>query len=158
MNPHSAPLADAVRAGSQANADELDALADQLAERLAPRLVATFERMMAGPDASASALVDAETVAAALGVSRAYVYEHADELGAERLGDGPRARLRFDLERARAATARSERRRSEGSESQTESGSAQRGKVRKRPRLPNGLPEPGSVLRPRAVDSDRSAA
>ena len=43
-------------------------------------------------------LVDARTVADYLGVSVAYVYEHADELGARRLGDGPKARLRFSLE------------------------------------------------------------
>ena len=33
-----------------------------------------------------------------LGVERSYVYGHADELGALRLGSGPRARLRFDVE------------------------------------------------------------
>lgn len=43
------------------------------------------------------ALVDAAAVAAYLGVSIGYVYEHADELGARRLGTGPRARLRFSL-------------------------------------------------------------
>jgi hypothetical protein len=42
-------------------------------------------------------LVDASVVAAHLGVARSYVYEHAVELGARRLGDGPRARLRFSL-------------------------------------------------------------
>lgn len=46
-------------------------------------------------------LVDASTVAARLGVARSYVYEHADELGAIRLGSGPRARLRFDLDDVR---------------------------------------------------------
>jgi hypothetical protein len=44
-----------------------------------------------------TALVDAARVAEHLGVSRDYVYEHAAELGALRLGSGPRARLRFDL-------------------------------------------------------------
>jgi hypothetical protein len=47
--------------------------------------------------------VDAATLARALSVERAWVYVHARELGALRLGDGPKARLRFDLERARAA-------------------------------------------------------
>ena len=47
-------------------------------------------------------LVDAATLAGMLGVSRAYVYEHSGDLGALRLGDGPRARLRFDPDRARA--------------------------------------------------------
>jgi hypothetical protein len=36
-----------------------------------------------------------------LNVERSYVYEHAEELGALRLGDGPRARLRFDLDEVR---------------------------------------------------------
>lgn len=48
-------------------------------------------------------LVDARTVVAALGVSRDCVYSHADELGGERIGSGPRGRLRFDLDRALAA-------------------------------------------------------
>ena len=41
-------------------------------------------------------LVDAATVARLLGVSRATVYAKADELGAIRVGNGKRARLRFD--------------------------------------------------------------
>lgn len=41
-------------------------------------------------------LVDATEIARRFGLSRDYLYEHADELGAVRLGDGPRARLRFD--------------------------------------------------------------
>ena len=40
--------------------------------------------------------VDAAVVAARLGVDRDWVYAHADELGAVRLG-GSRGRLRFDL-------------------------------------------------------------
>jgi hypothetical protein len=48
-------------------------------------------------------LVDAATLAAALGVSRDFVYAHASELGGERIGSGPRGRLRFDLDRALAA-------------------------------------------------------
>jgi hypothetical protein len=42
------------------------------------------------------ALVDAATIAEQLGVDRTYVYEHATELGAKRLGRGPKAPLRFD--------------------------------------------------------------
>lgn len=41
-------------------------------------------------------LTTAAELATRLGVSRAYVYEHAERLGAIRLGCGPRARLRFD--------------------------------------------------------------
>jgi hypothetical protein len=47
-------------------------------------------------------LADAATVAARLGVDRSWVYAHARELGAVRLGSG-RGRLRFDLERAQRA-------------------------------------------------------
>jgi hypothetical protein len=37
-------------------------------------------------------------LAAYLAVDRAFVYEHAADLGALRLSSGPRARLRFDLD------------------------------------------------------------
>ena len=40
--------------------------------------------------------MDANQLARHLGVNRAWVYEHAHELGAVTLGDGPRPRLRFD--------------------------------------------------------------
>jgi hypothetical protein len=43
------------------------------------------------------ALVKAKAVAAYLGVDVSWVYAHADELGARRLGSGPKARLRFSL-------------------------------------------------------------
>ncbi len=39
--------------------------------------------------------LDAEEVARLLGVSRDWVYGHADELGEARVGAGPRPRLRF---------------------------------------------------------------
>jgi DNA-binding IclR family transcriptional regulator len=48
------------------------------------------------------ALVDAETVAAALGLTRATVYRRARELGGQKL-PGRRGRWRFDLDVARAA-------------------------------------------------------
>ncbi len=50
-------------------------------------------------------LVDAATLATTLGVSRDFVYAHASELGGERIGSGPRGRLRFDLDRALTACA-----------------------------------------------------
>jgi hypothetical protein len=46
-------------------------------------------------------LVDAATLAAELGVTRSWIYEHRDELGAVRLGAGTKPRLRFDIETAR---------------------------------------------------------
>jgi hypothetical protein len=65
---------------------------EQLAQRVA-ELVS--DRVGAAPP-----LVDAEALARFLNVERSYVYEHASELGAVRLGDGPRARLRFDIAEA----------------------------------------------------------
>jgi hypothetical protein len=43
-------------------------------------------------------LLAAAEVAEWWGVDRSWVYEHADELGARRLGQGRRPRLRFDAE------------------------------------------------------------
>jgi hypothetical protein len=43
-----------------------------------------------------SGLLTASEVAVAFNVTRGWVYAHGDELGAIRLGDGPRPRLRFD--------------------------------------------------------------
>lgn len=40
-------------------------------------------------------LIDVAEVARRFSLSRDYVYEHADDLGAVRLGSGPKARLRF---------------------------------------------------------------
>ena len=48
-------------------------------------------------------LVDARVLAEELGVSIDYVYAHAGDLGAMRLGSGAKARIRFDLDRARRA-------------------------------------------------------
>jgi hypothetical protein len=43
-------------------------------------------------------LVTVAELATYLQVEASYVYSHADELGAMRLGGGPKARLRFDLD------------------------------------------------------------
>lgn len=48
-------------------------------------------------------LVDAATLADELGVERSWVYDHAHELHSIRLGNGPRARLRFNPEAVHAA-------------------------------------------------------
>jgi hypothetical protein len=50
-------------------------------------------------------MVDAKDLAEQLGVDRDWVYANADRLGVVRLGNGPRARLRFDVEQAREALA-----------------------------------------------------
>lgn len=64
--------------------EQLDALADRIAERL--------RRPSGG-------LVDAQALAGYLSVDRSFIYTHAAELGARRLG-GPGGRLRFDLAQA----------------------------------------------------------
>ncbi|MDQ3647205.1 MAG: hypothetical protein M3433_01205 [Actinomycetota bacterium] len=56
-------------------------------------------------------LLDTQAVARMLGVSEEWVREHAVELGAIRVGDGPKGALRFDATRVRAAL---DRRRLEG--------------------------------------------
>lgn len=76
----------------------LDALVERLAPRLADELAAR-----GGPGSAARRLVDAQTLAHELGVTRAYVYQHARALGGRRLGDSQRGRWRFDLEQAKAA-------------------------------------------------------
>lgn len=48
-------------------------------------------------------LATADEVAEALGVTRTWVYANQKRLQAVRLGIGPRARLRFDLEKAARA-------------------------------------------------------
>ncbi|MGH2878691.1 MAG: hypothetical protein ACRDK4_03670 [Solirubrobacteraceae bacterium] len=48
-------------------------------------------------------LLEPKELASALNVSIYYVYEHAVDLGVMRLGDGPKARMRFDLQTARRA-------------------------------------------------------
>jgi len=88
-------------------AEAVERLATRVAELLEPRLVEALEARSAQVDTGQ--LVDAGTVAQALGLSRATIYAHAEELGAIRVGDGARPRLRFDLSRARSAwTARAE--------------------------------------------------
>ena len=48
-------------------------------------------------------LIDARELAEELGVARDWVYANAERLGGVRLGNGPRARLRFDVELAQQA-------------------------------------------------------
>ena len=70
--------------------EDIEAIADRVAAKLRPRT---------------DGLVGVRDVARALGMSCAWVYRNADELGAQRLGTGRKPALRFDLaltvERAR---------------------------------------------------------
>ena len=78
---------------------------DALAEAVSTRVVAQLRAEPAAPPSEPTGLVDAATLARALAVSPSYIYSRSAELGARRLGSGPRARLRFDLERALEAHA-----------------------------------------------------
>jgi hypothetical protein len=69
--------------------DDIEAVARRVAELL---------RASTSPT---EPLVDAAELARVLGVDRGWVYARANRLGAVRLGDGPSARLRFELRRVR---------------------------------------------------------
>src|ERR1019366_5828947 len=77
--------------GTSAKTVREQLMVDAIAERVVELLSA--DDVSAGPS-----LVSAAEVARELNAGRQWVYEHAEQLGARRLGDGPRARLRFDLE------------------------------------------------------------
>jgi hypothetical protein len=59
--------------------------------------------LLNGARPSTFKLVGARELAGRLGVSVDYVYGHAAQLGAVRLGGGQRPRIRFDVETARRA-------------------------------------------------------
>lgn len=72
--------------------EAVEAVARRVVELLAEQRTPTGDR-----------LVDAAELAGLLGVERGWVYDNAEHLGAIRLGDGGRPRLRFNVERALAA-------------------------------------------------------
>lgn len=72
---------------------------EAVAEATARKVIA----IVSPPEPTTFALVGARELARELGVSVDYVYSHASELGGMRLGSGRRARIRFDLDRARRA-------------------------------------------------------
>jgi hypothetical protein len=78
--------------GRRLHPDDVAAIASQVADRLGVR--------------HHPRLVDTATLAEVLGVSPGFVRAHPDQLGAVRIGNGPKARLRFDIDQARAALAR----------------------------------------------------
>lgn len=73
-----------------------DAALDRLADEIAARLLV---RLGCVTPANGERLVDAAEIARVYGKTRSWVYEHAGELGATRLGSGPRPRLGFSLRR-----------------------------------------------------------
>jgi hypothetical protein len=88
------PADRAAGAGQLSEERLVEAVASRILEFLQPVLEALADRAPSG------ALVDASTLAQQLGVSRQFVYEHAEELGVLRLGARCRPTLRFDLEAA----------------------------------------------------------
>jgi hypothetical protein len=78
------------RNGGRASSTALDAAS---IEAVAQRVVELLDERK-----RESTLIDAAEVARRYGIARSTVYEKAGDLGAVRLGKGPRARLRFDPE------------------------------------------------------------
>lgn len=76
--------------GLRAALAELDpATIEQIAQRVAQLLHHSETHTPRG-------LIDAAELARRTGLSRAWIYEHADLLGAIKIGTGPKPRLRFD--------------------------------------------------------------
>jgi hypothetical protein len=87
-NPGRAQSNGHVHGAVRLDAESIDAIAQRVAEILRSEASETRE-----------ALITAADVAARFGVSRTWVYENAERLGAIRLGTGSKARLRFDSRR-----------------------------------------------------------
>ena len=71
-------------------------LVDAIARRVIELLDASSGAAATASAAEAEACLTVSQVASRYRVSRSWVYAHQRELGAMRLGEGPRARLRFD--------------------------------------------------------------
>jgi hypothetical protein len=78
-----------------ANRDPAAADVQALAEAVADVLVA--RGLAVAPSGSAIRVVSASQLAELLKRDRRWIYQHAHELGGFRYGDGPKARLGFDL-------------------------------------------------------------
>ncbi|HEY7892715.1 MAG TPA: hypothetical protein VIC05_10960 [Solirubrobacteraceae bacterium] len=74
-------------------------LSPESIEAIARRVVELLEEQRLAP----GGLLSVSQLAKHLKLNRSWVYEHATDLGAIRLGDGPKARLRFDLQTATEA-------------------------------------------------------
>jgi hypothetical protein len=87
--PH--PITEAIDLG----APTVTELSPRCVEEIATRVIELLQqhtRHLQRPDS----LIDVAELARQTGLSRTWIYEHARELGAIRLGDGPRSRLRFN--------------------------------------------------------------
>lgn len=95
MSQRASRPAEPSRARAVLDDESVERLAHRVAELLALRL-----EPASGP--KPQRLLSAAEVAERFGVARAWVYAHASELGAMRLGAGRKPRLRFDAEQAAA--------------------------------------------------------
>jgi hypothetical protein len=76
---------------------------EQIASRVAQLLLRHHQLPAPASLAPAPAWMTAKELAHHLKLNPAWVYEHADELGAIRTGNGPKARIRFNLHTATQA-------------------------------------------------------
>jgi hypothetical protein len=93
-NGQAAPHSQGPAVAVTLSAGDVEAIAEATARKLAE---------FVGDRGKTFGLVGPRELAEGLGVSLDYVYAHATELGAMRLGSGPKARIRFDLDGARRA-------------------------------------------------------
>jgi len=131
----------------------IQAIAHAVAEAAVPAIAIGVTAHVAAMLSEATAApptpqtVDAATLAAHLGVTRGFIYEHAQQLGGVRLGNGPRPRLRFDLHHALEAwNARSTSERSQATRTPAAAGQTPARRPARIGRRAARLPEPGSVL------------
>lgn len=75
---------------------------EAIAERAAHHLVGLLDLLELPSPRRREALIDASEVARLTGRTRQWVYDHQGELGAIRLGSGPKPRLGFDPQRVLA--------------------------------------------------------
>ncbi len=102
--PHTAPprydgrVARARRAAAELTPDAVERIAQRVAQLLRQNTTGQGAEDRAAAESPPMRLLDATQLARQLGVTRTWVYEHADELGAIRLGTGPKSRLRFNTQ------------------------------------------------------------
>jgi hypothetical protein len=128
--PHATPPPSRCPGQARRAAAELTPHAiEQIARRVA-QLLREQHDTQAAP--TTGRLLDATELARHLGVTRTWVYEHASQLGAIRLGTGTKARLRFELHTATTALARSHEHDPRPADTTSQS-TRRRGRPRRRP-------------------------
>lgn len=104
VSTHSAPRRRGL--GAMARQVAVD-LTPQAVEQVAARVAALLQRQQQnqehGETSEPTGMLTVTQLAQHLHLHPAWVYEHADELGAIRIGSGPKARIRLDLYTAKEA-------------------------------------------------------